>query len=279
MIFGREPERLVVETPDGVGISIKSWPSDQPEAQEILFIHGYSQSHLCWMPQIADQALARHSLIAYDLRGHGESAKPADPEYYRDSERWAGELATVIDVACTRRPIVVVWSYAGRVVMDYAKHHGTDKIAGIVLVSATTSGRPDCFGPGLAKLAEMHDDRLDRNVASVVNLWASCTKGTLDGELAQMMVASNMLTPPHVRRSMSGREADYEAICKSIGCPVLVIHGTEDPINTMAMAEYSRDTIPDAELIIYEKTGHAPFLERPHRFSSDLVTFAGRCVA
>ncbi|MEJ8278665.1 alpha/beta fold hydrolase [Pseudonocardia spirodelae] len=45
----------------------------------VLLLHGFPQSHAMWGPLAAD--LARdHTVVATDLRGYGESARPADGE-------------------------------------------------------------------------------------------------------------------------------------------------------------------------------------------------------
>lgn len=277
MIFERAPREDMVTTADGVRIAIRTWHGDGNDLPPILFIHGYSQSHLCWMAQVDAEPLRPFDLIAYDLRGHGDSEKPLEPEYYRDPKRWSDELKAVIAATCKRPPVVVAWSYGGRVLLDYISCEGAQNLAGLVLVSATSNGRPESFGLGLAGLSAMHEERLDKNVASVVQLWTDCTKGTLDDEMRMIMVGSNMMTPPQIRKAMSGRSADYEEACRSISCPTLVVHGDTDPINTLEMARYSAATISNARLSIYEKTGHAPFLERPNRFALELAEFAKTC--
>src|SRR6202035_3141779 len=41
---------ISVKTPDGLTISAQEWGN--PAGPEILFIHGFSQSHLSWMRQV-----------------------------------------------------------------------------------------------------------------------------------------------------------------------------------------------------------------------------------
>ena len=45
-----------VKTPDGLTISAQDWGN--PNGPEILFIHGFSQSHLSWIKQVASGDLA-----------------------------------------------------------------------------------------------------------------------------------------------------------------------------------------------------------------------------
>jgi pimeloyl-ACP methyl ester carboxylesterase len=59
-----------VKTPDGLTISAQDWGN--PNGPEILFIHGFSQSHLSWIKQVTSSDLAKEfHMVTYDLRGHG----------------------------------------------------------------------------------------------------------------------------------------------------------------------------------------------------------------
>src|SRR6202040_4393670 len=81
--------------PDGNRASAQDWGN--PNGPEILFIHGFSQSHLSWIKQVTNSDLAKEfHLVTYDLRGHGNSDKPLEPERYKTSKYWADELQAVI---------------------------------------------------------------------------------------------------------------------------------------------------------------------------------------
>jgi len=78
-----------------------------PQAPEILFIHGLRQSRLSWDKQFADPALAGFRLVRFDLRGHGDSDKPASPDAYASAALWGDDIAAVLDAARLRRPVLV----------------------------------------------------------------------------------------------------------------------------------------------------------------------------
>ena len=55
-----------VKGPDGIAIAVQEWGN--PQGPEILFIHGFSQSSLCWLKQFADSSLAREfRMAAFDV--------------------------------------------------------------------------------------------------------------------------------------------------------------------------------------------------------------------
>ena len=66
---------ISVKTPDGLTISAQEWGN--PAGPEILFIHGFSQSHLSWIRQVNSDLAKEFRIVTYDLRGHGNSDKPA----------------------------------------------------------------------------------------------------------------------------------------------------------------------------------------------------------
>ena len=65
--------------------------------RRILFIHGWSQNHLCWAKQYESSLADEFRLVAYDLRGHGMSEAPLEPEHYTYGELWADDVAAIIE--------------------------------------------------------------------------------------------------------------------------------------------------------------------------------------
>ena len=95
-----------VKTPDGLTISAQDWGN--PNGPEILFIHGFSQSHLSWIKQVTNSDLAKEfHMVTYDLRGHGNSDKPFEPERYKTSKYWGDEVQAVMDATGLKRPVLV----------------------------------------------------------------------------------------------------------------------------------------------------------------------------
>ena len=93
----------------------------------ILFIHGWSQNHLCWVKQYESALADEFRLVAYDLRGHGMSEAPLEPEHYTDGRLWADDVAAIIDQLGLDRPVLVGWSYGGFVICDYVRAYGQDR--------------------------------------------------------------------------------------------------------------------------------------------------------
>jgi non-heme chloroperoxidase len=75
-------KQVWVKTPDGLTISAQDWGN--PTGPEIVFIHGFSQSHLSWIKQVTNSDLAKEfHMVTYDLRGHGIPTSRSSPNATR----------------------------------------------------------------------------------------------------------------------------------------------------------------------------------------------------
>ena len=58
-----------------------------------------------------------------------------------------------------------------------------------------------------------------------------------------------------------------------ITCPTLLVWGREDSITPLWVGEKFNELIPDSKLVILEKCGHAPMMEKPEDFNRILEDF------
>ena len=261
-----------VKTPDGLTVAAQDWGN--PNGPEIVFIHGFSQSHLSWIKQLTNNDLAKEfHMVSYDLRGHGNSDKPLEPERYKTGQYWADELQAVMDATGLKRPVLVGWSYAGRVMADYLTVHGTAKLAGLNYVDAGQKADPSFVGPNLRNLPLMASEDLAVNIAATREFIHGCFSIQPTQEEYEAMLAFNMMVPPKVRLGLSGRPLNVDDMLRSLKLPVLVTHGAEDKNSNLIAAEYTAKMIPGARLSVYQGIGHAPFFEDAPRFNTELTAF------
>ena len=260
-----------VKTPDGLTIAAQDWGN--PNGPEIVFIHGFSQSHLSWIKQVTSDLAKDFHMVTYDLRGHGNSDKPFEPERYKDSKAWADELQAVMDATGVKRPVLAGWSYGGRIMADYLKVHGTAKLAGLNYVDAGQKADPAFVGPNLKNLPLMASDDLAVNIAATRAFLRDCFSKQPTPEEYETMLAFNMMVPPKVRLGLSNRPLNIDDILQNLKLPVLVTHGSEDKNSNLIAAEYTAKMIPGAKLSVYQGIGHSPFFEDPQRFNAELAAF------
>ena len=263
---------IAVKSPDGT--TIATFEGGNPAGPAILFMHGLMQCHLAWRRQFDDPALAgAFRLVAMDLRGHGASDKLVGKEHYRPDRLWADDVAAVIEQLNLRRPVLVGWSYSGRVITDYLRVHGQANVAGIDFVGANAKSDSALLGPAIKLIsAALSDDLATRIDGTRAFLRACFERKPSDNEFA-FMLAYNMVVPAQLRAAVLNREANPGDMLAKLNCPVLVSHGSEDPFMLPAMAQFTASQVKGARLSMYDKIGHSTFYDDAPRFNRELMEF------
>ena len=268
-----------VEGGGGLRLHVREWGA--ADGPPILFIHGWSQNHLCWAEQYESALADEFRLVAYDLRGHGMSEAPLEPEPYTDGRLWADDVAAIIDRLRLDRPVLVGWSYGAFVICDYVRAYGQNQIAavnfveGVVKLGETAFGR--FIGPGfLDHFVDATADDLPTNIGAMRAFLNACAARPLPADDFDRALCWNIVVSPQVRASLAARELDYDDVLRALDVPLLVTHGRADCVVLPAMAEHVLATCPTAEASWYEGVGHMPHLEDPARFNRELAGLTRR---
>ena len=206
-------------------------------------------------------------------------------DHYQAGELWAGDLTAVIEQCCNPgQPVVLVaWSYGGFIVSDVLRHgdpdHEVGRIAGIAFVGASVNldehQVPDHLAPVFPPLAERaaSPDPVEAE-AAIREFVALCPAQPLAPSTFEAIVAANLATRPDVRAALGDRVVHSDDLLATVGVPVLVIQGADDPIVLPATAGAIAAACPTAEVIEYAGVGHLPMVESPERLAADLIRFA-----
>jgi non-heme chloroperoxidase len=263
----------------GLRLHVREWGN--ADGPPILFIHGWSQNHLCWVKQYESALADEFRLVAYDLRGHGMSEAPLEAEHYTVDQLWADDLAAIIDRLGLDRTILVGWSYGTLVIGDYVRAYGQDRIAAIDFVEAVVRMGEQAFGtligPGfLDHFVDATADDLPTNVRAMRSFVRTCLVKPVSGDDFETAVCWNVVVPAQVRAHLGARELDYDDVLRGLQVPLLVTQGRADTVVLPAMAEHVLATCPTADASWYDGVGHVPHLEDPERFNRELAELARR---
>jgi pimeloyl-ACP methyl ester carboxylesterase len=123
-----QPVRDEFVIADDITLHYVQWGTKGPP---LICTHGLTANAMCFQA-LADNLAQDHRVIAYDLRGRGDSDKPEDgysiPIY-------AADLAALIDELELERPIVLGHSLGAFVSLYFAAHYPT-KLSQLILVDA-----------------------------------------------------------------------------------------------------------------------------------------------
>jgi len=268
-----------VEGGGGLRLHVREW--GKAAGPPILFIHGWSQNHLCWDKQYESALRDEFRLVAYDLRGHGMSEAPPGPEHYTDGKLWADDLAAIIDQLGLERPVLVGWSYGAFVICDYVRAYGQDRIAAVNFVEGAVRLGEAAFGtligPGfLDQFVDATADDLPTNIRGMRAFLKACLAKPLPADDFETALCWNIVVAPQIRASLAARQIDGDDILRALEVPLLVTQGRADTVVLPAMAEHVLATCPTAEASWYEGVGHLPHMQEPERFNRELTALTRR---
>jgi pimeloyl-ACP methyl ester carboxylesterase len=263
----------------GLRLHVREWGN--ADGPPILFIHGWSQNHLCWARQYESALADEFRLVAYDLRGHGMSEAPLEPEHYTDEALWADDVAAILEQLGLDRTVLVGWSYGSFVICDYVRKYGQNRVAAIEFVEgAAKLGEPafgTLIGPAfLQHFADATADDLPTNIRGMRSFVRACAAKPLSEEELETAVCWNVVVPARIRANLAAREIDCDDVLRSLQVPLLVTQGGSDTVVLPAMAEHIVAMCPAAEASWYDGVGHLPHLEEPERFNRELARLTRR---
>jgi pimeloyl-ACP methyl ester carboxylesterase len=136
---------------NGLSLAARVWdpPTGAPRGTAVA-VHGLTANHTCW-EALAAALAAEFRVIAYDLRGRGDSDKPA--RGYSLAEH-ARDLAGVLDTFGLARAHVIGHSLGAHVGVWFAAHHA-ERLDKLVLVDGGLDVRAevlDSLAPAVNRL-------------------------------------------------------------------------------------------------------------------------------
>ena len=253
------------ETYLATGVRLRYAEQGPVAGPPLILLHGYSDSWYSYSRVMG--ALARsYRVFALDLRGHGDSDRPAAGYAMRDM---AADVLALME-AKRLGPATVVGHSMGSFVAQQAAVLAPGRVARLVLIGSGTTPRriqgvsdlaeavdslrdpvPEEFARGFQLSTIYHpipDDFLDAAVAVSLTLSARTWQDVLAGMLA---------TGPEARLG-------------EIGIPTLILWGDRDAVFDGSEQDALLSAVPGAVLKVYPETGHALHWERPAEFATDL---------
>ncbi|GGD60966.1 alpha/beta fold hydrolase [Paenibacillus nasutitermitis] len=261
----------------GGGVKLHVEESGNAHGQPLLFIHGGSQSHLCWNKQLYSELASDFRLVTMDLRGHGLSEKPKDG--YGEAQLWADDIHAIIQELNLMQPILVGWSFAGIPILDYIRVYGEKDIGGIYFVGAITRLGREASMVDLGSATLQFSTSFFSNEPMIrvhaLDQWLKqCVHHKeLSQEEHYFFLGCNVIVPAYVHQGIFTRQVTNDDLLASLTKPVLVAQGMHDRTVNLGVGQRIAEITPSSRLSLYEEAGHAVFWDQPERFNHELREF------
>lgn len=261
---------------------------DAGRGKPLLLLHGWSQSAALFREQIAFFSKDRH-VIALDLRGHGDSAKP---EYGYNTHRMAMDVRELIVENDLHDVDLLAHSMGVKVAWAYYELFGPDRLSSLILIDDTpslldnplwTETERARIGPAFTStsmvetalaIAGPEGAARSRDVVAAM-LSADFVRRAPDD--FDWVVAENLKLPRDkaVQLLFSVSPLDWRSVLPRINLPTLVMGG-EASTNKADIGRWIASQIPGAKLRIWtaaEGGSHFVFLENPAAFNAEVAAF------
>jgi 3-oxoadipate enol-lactonase len=249
---------------DGVALEV----TDAGSGPGLLLVHGFGGAKEDFSDHVGTLA-ARHRVVTFDHRGHGESDDPPHPAAY-SLDRMATDVLGVADSLGVDGFRLLGHSMGGMVARRVVLAH-PERIEALVLMDTSPGPVPGldadlvelaagiALNEGKDVLKPMLDEAGTLDTPAYLRVLAERPGYREFGE-RKWDALSGVMWATMAREIL--HQPDQLALLAGVRCPTLVIVGEQDesfvgPSHEMAAV------IPGAELVVVRDAGHSPQFENP----------------
>jgi len=248
-----------------VSLAVHEWPG---RGSAIVAVHGLTSNHTVWY-SIADALGGSHRILAPDLRGRGDSDKPATGY---SLAHHAADLRALLDHFRLARAILMGHSLGAHIAVRFATLH-PDRVSKLVLFDGGLDVRAeilDALAPAINRLG-VEFPSLEKFLATLQDL--PMFAGRWNDYLARHYTYDVEPGPGGGVRSKVARHAIEEEVANlqrtrlwvwhhQLAAPTLLFRApdgllrADDCLMTQEEAEAMAHAIPDCRLVVVPRTNH-----------------------
>ena len=257
--------------------------------EPIVIVHGGpGLSHNYFLPSLKSLS-DKHRLIFYDQRASGKSDLNINSEsitldnFVRDIDELRNSLGI-------EKLNLMAHSWGGILAMKYAIMF-PNKIKSLILINSVGASseivnqsnlelakrftRKDSIQRVKIFNSEEFKERKPKAIESLMKIGFKhqfYNKTYIDS--LNLSLNNNYIKTSQLLQNLAKdlTEYDFHSDLKSIQCPTLLIYGNYDPLTQLAAPKIHK-SIDNSKLIILDKCGHFPFIEKQNEFNKVLIDF------
>jgi len=235
----------------------------------IIFIHGFPFNKSMWNKQ-AEALKENYRVIAYDVRGHGNSDTGTEDF---SIDLFAADLLNLMDALKIDKAMLCGLSMGGYIALNAVENY-PDRFDAIILSDTTClADTPEVKEKRLKTIESILKDGVEKFAdESIKNLFAPESFSIKKKEIAdvrEMIVQTTEESLCNTLRAFYERKETCSKLSK-IYVPVLIIVGVEDKITPLAAAQFMNEKIKGSLLSIIEHAGHLSNIENPVEFNNQI---------
>jgi pimeloyl-ACP methyl ester carboxylesterase len=227
----------------------------------LLLTHGFSSTGDMWRGQI-EAFSKKHTLVLWDMRGHGRSDYPEDPAAYSEPLTLM-DIAALLDAVGASQAIIGGLSLGGYMSLAFYRLH-PERVRALLIIDTGPGFRKDEAREAWNKKALAAADRYEREGLSVLQ---SASRERAD---ARHRSAEGLARA--ARGMLTQRDGQVIDSLPTIKVPTLIVAGADDA-PFLPATDYMALKISGARKVIIPKAGHAVNIDQPGAFNEAVLSF------
>jgi pimeloyl-ACP methyl ester carboxylesterase len=248
------------------------------EGPPIVLIHGITSSSESW-GEVGTKLAERHTVLAPDLIGHGQSAKPRGDYSMGAFASGVRDLMVALGI----RPATIVGhSLGGGVAMQFA-YQFPERTERLALVSSGGLGSDvhvllrAATLPGSELVLPLLASRPALAAGSKIGRGLERLGVRLRTDLREMAVGHASLQDPETRAAFiqamrasidptGQRVRGTDRLYLATQLPLLIVWGARDRIIPVEHGRQAHALVPGSRFEVFDRAGHFAYLDEPDRF-------------
>ncbi len=271
----------------GQSFTVRSWDDtllacrvsgNQRSRETILWVNGLFTTASYWAFLHRDLA-SDYRLVTFDLRGHGDSSSPSDPQN-TGIHHLARDVEAIMDQLSTGRVHLAGFSLGVQVILEAYRMFPQRVLSLMAYLGPFENPLSGIFGLPIPEsvwrvLLESMANRLPRLSSTT---WHALFHLPLLHPLARLCGGTNaspgmmrpfylhqrtLDVPNGLRMALGAMRHSARDVLPGISVPTLVLAGEKDKFTPAAVSNYMRDHIPGVTFLMIEGGTHTALIEYP----------------
>lgn len=253
--------------------------ADRGDGPAVVLIHGWKGSHRLWDATAVELVARGHRVVAFDLRGMGESDKPGSPY---DFDVFAGDLEELLERLELDDVTLVGWSMGCTVVLRHLERGAARTGRAVLLNGPLRLTRADDFPHA------MPAEQLDAYLAAMTSDWPGSERDFQaesllrpDPPLVDWLTGIALQTPLDVALAAvrAQAELDMRDAVRRAPVPLLAAYGRHDPYYPTTLGTWIADAAPDGRAVVFDHSAHGTPFEQAADLADAVARFTAETAA
>lgn len=254
------------------GLSVGYHDEGPADAPVIIFIHGFPFNNSMWDEQM-NTLLDSYRVIAYDVRGHGQSEAG---EQNFSIDLFTNDLCALMDALSIEKATLCGLSMGGYIALNAVGKYPERYEALILSDTQCLADTYESKAKKMKAIAAINANGVEQYAEeSIKNLFAAESFNTKISEIAAiraMIMSTSSKSLSYTLFALSERKGTCSKL-QDIKIPVLIIVGKEDKVTPPTASVMMHEKIQGSLLKILDHAGHLANLENPAEFNLQMKNF------